>query len=149
MPYDPIFPQAGTEIDAPSRCAPSSTNQKTSSTRSRRSRRQVDGTNTLPTGSPALVTLEVTDGTFALHFDVPRGSSGSDGGQGPQGIQGEQGLKGVPGEVSFAQFTTAMDGTSSNAVTTLSMAVSDPPPTQAEVQALANKLDELILELRR
>ncbi len=87
-------------------------------------------------------------GMFALHFDVPRGSSGSDGGQGSQGIQGEQGLPGVPGEVSFAQFTTPMDGTSSNAVTTLSMAVSD-PPTQAEVRALANKLDELILALRR
>jgi hypothetical protein len=36
----------------------------------------------------------------------------------------------------------------SNAVATLGMTVSD-PPTQGEVQALADKLDELILALRR
>jgi hypothetical protein len=35
-----------------------------------------------------------------------------------------------------------------NTIALLGLTVSD-PPTQAEVQALANKLDELILALRR
>ena len=42
----------------------------------------------------------------------------------------------------------ATTSSNSNAVATLGLAVSD-PPTQAEMQSLANKLDELILALRR
>lgn len=58
--------------------------------------------------------------------------------------------QGVPGEVSAADLSAAIDGTSSNTngVATLGMAVSD-PPTQAEVQTIADKLDELINALRR
>ncbi|MDZ4402146.1 hypothetical protein [Prosthecobacter sp.] len=116
----------------------------------------VDGTNTLPTGSPAQVTLEVTDGTLHFTFAIPTGpqgetgSSGSDGGQGQQGIQGEPGLPGAPGEVSLQQLTEAISTTSSNSnnVATLGMTVSD-PSTQAEVQQIANKIDELIVMLRR
>ena len=54
------------------------------------------------------------------------------------------------GEVKNAQLTTAINGTSSNTnnVSTLGLTVSD-PPTQSEVHALANKLDELINALRR
>ncbi|MDZ4405023.1 hypothetical protein [Prosthecobacter sp.] len=116
----------------------------------------VDGTNTLPTGTPAQVTLEVADGTLHFIFGIPTGpqgetgSSGSDGGQGQQGIQGEQGLPGAPGEVSLQQLTDAIATTSSNSnnVATLGMTVSD-PPTQSEVQQIANKIDELIVMLRR
>ena len=45
-----------------------------------------------------------------------------------------------------ADLATAIDGTSANtnAVDTLGMGVSD-PPTQSEVQQIADKLDELIL----
>lgn len=48
-----------------------------------------------------------------------------------------------------AQLAAEISGTSSNSngVATLGMTVSD-PPTQGEVQALADKLDELINELR-
>ncbi|MDZ4405062.1 hypothetical protein [Prosthecobacter sp.] len=80
----------------------------------------VDGTNTLPTGTPAQVVLEVTDGTLHFIFGIPTGpqgeagSNGSDGGQGPQGIQGEPGLPGAPGEVSLQQLTDAIATTSSN-----------------------------------
>ena len=51
---------------------------------------------------------------------------------------------------TVAQLGGEIAGTSanSNAVAVLSMGVSD-PPTQAEVQALADKLDELINALRR
>jgi hypothetical protein len=65
-----------------------------------------------------------------------------DGGTGPQG---------QPGDVSVAQLNSAIAATSSNsnAVADLSgLTVSD-PPTQAEVQAIASKLDELITALLR
>ena len=54
------------------------------------------------------------------------------------------------GEVSQQQLDDAISGSSanSNGVSTLGLAVSD-PPTQAEVQQIADKLDELINALRR
>lgn len=50
----------------------------------------------------------------------------------------------------MAQLDTAIADTSnnSNGVATLGLSASD-PPTQSEVQAVADKLDELILALRR
>ncbi len=122
----------------------------------------VDGVTTLNPGEPATVSVSF-DGTYVhFTFGIPRGS---DGGQGPQGIQGEQGIQGIqgeqgiqgyqgppgaPGEVSFQQLTGAIATTSSNsnAVATLGLVVSD-PPTQAEVQQIVNKVDELISALRR
>ena len=70
--------------------------------------------------------------------------------------------QGPPGDVSQNQLNDAMSqaitsatmgaaansSANSNAVATLNLTVSD-PPTQAEMQVLANKLDELILALRR
>ena len=58
--------------------------------------------------------------------------------------------KGLPGEVSAVQLEDAINGTStnSNAVDTLGMVVTD-PPTQSEVQQIADKVDELIAALRR
>jgi hypothetical protein len=49
-----------------------------------------------------------------------------------------------------AALTTAAGNSSanSNGVATLGLAASD-PPTQADVQSIASKLDELILALRR
>ena len=60
------------------------------------------------------------------------------------------GEPGLNGEVTNAQLATAISGTSSNsnAVATLGLVVSD-PPSQAEMQSLANKMDELITALRR
>ena len=58
--------------------------------------------------------------------------------------------KAPPGEVSNAALEMAIAGTSanSNAVSPLALMVSD-PPTQAEVQAVISKLNELISALRR
>jgi len=66
------------------------------------------------------------------------------------GTHGPQGDPGAPGEVSNADLTTAIGGTSANtnAINRLGLTVSD-PPTQTELQAVANKLDELIAALRR
>ncbi len=82
--------------------------------------------------------------------DGPQGPAGATGGDGPTGPQGPQGPAGAPGEVTTGQLNTAIATTSANtnAVGTLSLTVSD-PPTQGEMQLLANKLDELILALRR
>lgn len=82
-----------------------------------------------------------------LIFDIPQGSDGPPGATGQSGSDGQQGS---PGEVSSAMLTSAIGGTSSNSngVALLSLIASD-PPTQAEMQALANKMDELINALRR
>ena len=52
--------------------------------------------------------------------------------------------------MTAAQLASAVAGTSSNsnAVVPLNLIVSD-PPTQAEMQALADKVQELLLALRR
>jgi hypothetical protein len=74
--------------------------------------------------------------------------------QGPPGNDGAPGPQGPAGEVTTAQLAQeiafAFGGTSanSNTVQPLNLTVSD-PPTQSDVQALANKLDELISALRR
>jgi hypothetical protein len=56
----------------------------------------------------------------------------------------------IQNRATLAQLGGEINGTSanSNGVGTLGMAVSD-PPTQGEVQAIADKLDELINALRR
>ena len=80
----------------------------------------------------------------------PQGATGNAGDAGPQGPQGSPGPEGPPGEVTLAQLDAAIAGTSSNSngVALLGLVVSD-PPTQAEMQALADKVDELITALRR
>jgi len=45
---------------------------------------QVDGTNTLPAGSPASVSVSVVGDTLHFTFSIPRGNDGQQGPQGPQ-----------------------------------------------------------------
>jgi len=101
----------------------------------------VDSVTTLNPGDPATVQTSFDGSNVHFQFGIPRGNTGNDGGSGPPG---------PPGEVTFMQLNSAINGTSnnSNAVNTLAMTVSD-PPTVGEVQAIASKLDELILALRR
>jgi hypothetical protein len=110
----------------------------------------VDAVNTLPPGEQATVESSFDGNTVHLTFGIPAGLNGSDGEQGIQGEPGMPGMPGAPGEVSFQQLADAIATTSStsNGVDTLGLAVSD-PPTQAEVQQIVNKLDELINALRR
>ena len=104
----------------------------------------VDGVTTLNPGDAATVSASFDGSAVRLQFGIPRGSDGTNG---SNGIDGGQGL---PGEVTIVQLNNAIYGTSnnSNGVALLGLGVSD-PPTQAEVQAMANKIDELILALRR
>jgi hypothetical protein len=103
---------------------------------------QVDGVTTLPAGDPATVSVSVTGSTLHFTFSIPQGYSGA---EGPQG---------VPGEVTLADLNNAVlnvlnqSSANSNGVGTLAIGISD-PPTQSEVQQIANKLDELINALRR
>lgn len=101
----------------------------------------VDAVTTLPPGGDATVAVSYDGTNVHFSFGIPRGGVGEQGGQGVQG---------PPGEVTNAALAAAISGTSSNtnAVATLGLLVSD-PPTQAEMQSLANKVDELILALRR
>jgi hypothetical protein len=95
----------------------------------------VDAVNTLDAGDPASVAASFDGTNVHLTFGIPRGSNGMDG---------------APGEVSDADLAAAIAGTSnsSNAVALLGLTASN-PPTQAEVQALADKVDELIGAMRR
>ena len=105
----------------------------------------VDGVSTLNPGENATVSVSFDGTTLHFSFGIPRGAVGE---------QGIQGIQGPVGEVSSANLAngiaTAIAGTSSNTngVALLNLMVSD-PPTQAEVQSLAAKLDELITALRR
>ena len=119
----------------------------------------VDGVTTLNPGDPATAGTSFDNTTVHFTFGIPRGATGADGAQGiqgpqgndgPQGIQGPQGPQGIPGEVTAAALATAIAGTSanSNGVALLGLPVSD-PPTQAEVQAIASKMDEIMTALRR
>lgn len=108
----------------------------------------VDVVNTLPAGNPA--TVEVTfDGTDVhFTFGIPQGNDG------PGGADGAQGPAGPPGEVTGAELADAIADTvagssaNSNGVDFLSLGISD-PPTHAELQAVLDKLNELIGALRR
>ena len=99
----------------------------------------IDSVTTLPAGSAAFVNQSFDGISVHLSFGIPVGNDGA---------------QGVPGEVSAADLTAAIDATvagssaNTNSVPTLNMVVND-PPSAAEVQAVANKIDELIIAMRR
>ena len=102
----------------------------------------VDAVNTLPAGAPANVSVSFDGSHVRFTFDLPTGFPGPPGESGP------------PGEVTAAdlanEISLAMAGTSanSNGVDTLSLTLSE-PPSSAELQVVIDKLNELILALRR
>lgn len=102
----------------------------------------VDNVNTLPPGSPAGVNVSFDGMNVHFTFDIPQGAEGA---TGPQGLPGEVTQSDLQNAV--AQMTNDSSA-NSNGVSTLNLAVSD-PPTQAQVQQIADKLDELITALRR
>ena len=115
----------------------------------------VDGTNTVPSGTGAQVSVSVIGNTLHFSFDVPEGPTGPEGAMGPEGPQGAQGPagdpggpqgpegpQGPPGEISQAQLDDAISGTSANTngVGTLDDAFGDP-----DLEVLRGKVNELIL----
>ena len=69
---------------------------------------------------------------------------------GPPGPEGPAGPEGPPGEVSPQTLDDAISGTAGNpqTVADLALIVSE-PPTQAEMQAVVDKVNELLGALRR
>lgn len=93
----------------------------------------VDSVTTLNPGEAATVSATFDGTNVHFSFGIPRG------------------FEGPPGDVSTAQLQSAIAGTSSNSnsVTTLEAPFSNDPPTFADLEILRQKLNELILVLRR
>ncbi len=102
----------------------------------------VDSVTTLNPGDPAAANVSFDGTNVHFQFAIPRGFTGTDGGMGAQGL---------PGEVSNAQLSTAINGTSSNsnAVSTLNTPFTNDPPTLADLEVMRAKMNELITALRR
>lgn len=101
----------------------------------------VDSVNTLDPWENATVDASFDGSNVHFTFGIPRGndgSNGTDGGQGP------------PGEVTNADLTSAINGTSNNTNSVSNLGQSaDGEYNQGQMQAVLDKLDELINALRR
>jgi hypothetical protein len=97
----------------------------------------VDSVTTLDPGTPAAVGVSFDGTNVRFTFGIPRGNDGSNGSDGSQG---------PPGEISQAQLDSAISGTSANtnSVGTLDTAFADP-----DMEAMRQKLNEMILNGRR
>jgi hypothetical protein len=97
----------------------------------------VDSVTTLDPGNPATVGVSFDGSNVRFTFGIPRGNDGSNGSDGSQG---------PPGEISQAQLDSAISGTSANTngVSTLDTAFADP-----DMEAMRQKLNEMILNGRR
>ena len=151
MPYDPSYPATGIKL------------------KSAEMRAQFNGLKELidaiPAGPPGPPGPQgQTGGTGPVGPQGPQGPEGPSGGPpGPQGPPGEpgqtgqtgpQGPQGPPGDVSMGQLQAAIDASNSammenssansNGVTTL-----DTPMVDPDSEILRQKINELILALRR
>jgi hypothetical protein len=96
---------------------------------------QVDSVSSVNPADPASASASYDGSILHFSFGIPRGIDGTNG---------------APGEVSNATLAAEIAGTARNptSVPPLNLTVSD-PPTTAEVQAIANRLDELRAGLLR
>ena len=157
MPFDPTIPQENTPIDAA------------------RMREQFNSLKALidavPAGPAGPEGPEGPEGPAGAQGpEGPAGPEGPQGAQGPEGPMGPSGgppgpegpigpsgptgPQGPPGEVTQTDLNNAVQdmlgqsSANSNGVSTLAIAISD-PPTQSEVQQIVSKIDELINAPRR
>jgi hypothetical protein len=94
----------------------------------------VDAVSTLDPGQPATVGVNFDGGNVRFTFGIPRGNDGSNGNDG------------TPGEVTNADLSSAISGTSnnSNGVGTLDAGFTDP-----DLETLRQAYNNLVLSLRR
>ncbi len=97
----------------------------------------VDSVTTLDPGNPATVGVSFDGSNVRFTFGIPRGNDGSNGSDGSQG---------PPGEISQAQLDSAISGTSAN---TNSVSTLDSPFADPDMEAIRQKLNEMILNGRR
>ena len=96
----------------------------------------VDSVTTLNPDDNATVQTFFDGSNVHFQFGIPRGQDGQ---------------TGAPGEVTNAQLSTAINGTSNNtnAVNTLDTPFGNDPPTLADLELMRAKMNELISALRR
>jgi len=97
----------------------------------------VEGVSTLNPGDNATVRTSFDGSNVRFQFGIPRGQNGNEGSSGPQG---------PPGEVTNAQLSSAISGTSSNSN---AVAALDTPFAEPDAEMLRQKMNELVLALRR
>lgn len=173
MPYDPNLPLENTDIDAAEMRGQLQGLKELIDAVPTVDSAQVDGVNPLPPGSAPAASVAKVDSTLHFTFDLPVSiasvvvdSVTSVGPSDPVSVsatligdvlhlsfaisRGFDGAAGTPGEVSNATLAAEIAGTARNptSVPPLNLTVSD-PPTTAEVQAIANRLDELRAGLLR
>ncbi len=97
----------------------------------------VDAVNTLNAGESATVSVSFDGSNVRFTFGIPRGQTGG---------TGDQGIQGPPGEVTLSQLSNAISGTSNNTngISTLDTGFADP-----DMDALRQKVNEMILNGRR
>ncbi len=97
----------------------------------------IDAVNTLNAGESATVSVSFDGSNVRFTFGIPRGNDGG---------QGQQGEPGQPGEVTLSQLSNAINGTSNNTngISTLDAGFADP-----DMEALRQKVNEMILNERR
>ena len=93
---------------------------------------QIASVTTGAPGTPAAAQVNTFGNNVELSFTIPAGEAGA------------------PGEVTNAALSAEIAGTARNpnTVAPLGLAISD-PPTQAEMQQIATKLDEVLAALSR
>jgi len=135
MPYDPNFPATNEELVSPAFRAQFNGLKDLIDNIGSITSAQVDAVTTLPAGDAATVDASITGGVLHFSFGIP---------------QGQVGDPGPTGGVTLDQLANVINGSSanSNSVGTLGLGVND-PPSGADLQQVVNKLDELILALRR
>lgn len=139
--FDPTLPQENTPVDAVQMRAQLNGLKDLIDAAPTITSAVVDSVSDVNPGMPAVVNVSVSNSVLHFAFEIPRGFNGTD---------GSNGSDGAPGEVSNTQLDTAIAGTAANcnSVSLPSFTVSD-PPTQFEMQQVADKLLELMNALRR
>jgi len=96
----------------------------------------VDAVNTLQPGTDATVGVSFDGTNVHFTYGIPRGA---------------EGVQGPPGEVTAAQLSAAIIGTSSNtnAVPTLDTPFTNDPPTLADMETMRAAYNALVLAARR
>ena len=102
---------------------------------------QVDTTNTGAPGSSATASVSLNGGVLHFDFTIPAGQNG-------EVTQAQLSNDLVNCQNAAVNTALPLTSNNSNGVGLLGMTISD-PPTQGEVQNIANRLDELINALRR
>jgi len=140
MPFDPTLPLDASLVDA-GELRSQFTGLKDLVDAGTITAALTQNTGTLPPGSAATADVTLSAGTLTFTFGIPAGQPG-------EVTQAQLSNDLVNCQNAAVNTTLPLTSANSNAVGLLNMSVSD-PPTQAELQAVASKVDELINALRR